>query len=126
MSKRILVCDRKSLARIAYRVTLESAGYEVIGELNAGMDVVDRCRELKPDLVLMSAILAEPMGDGLMVIQRIMADNPEATVVTYAHPCIHSREECLRAGAKGFFLYPARPDEMLATVNSVMTGRASG
>lgn len=120
MSKRILVCDRKSLARIAYRGTLESAGYKVIGELNIGMDVVTQYQKLKPDLVLMSAILAEPMGDGLMVIQRILADDPEATVVAYANPCIHTEAECLRAGAKGFFLYPARPDEMLATVRSVI------
>lgn len=120
MSKRVLVCDRKSLARIAYRYTLELEGYEVVGELNVGMDVVTQYQALKPDLVLMSAILAEPMGDGLMVIQRILAEDPEAVIVAYANPCIHSREECEQAGAKGFFLYPGRPDEMLAVVNGVM------
>lgn len=126
MSKRVLVCDRKSLARIAYRYTLESAGYEVVGELNVGMDVVTQYQALKPDLVLMSAILAEPMGDGLMVIQRILADDPNAVIVAYANPVICSGEECIKAGARGFFLYPARPDEMLATVNNVMISRVSG
>lgn len=120
MAKTILVCDRKSLARIAYRGTLESHGYEVVGELNTGMDVVKQYRALKPDLVLMSAILAEPMGDGLMVIQSILADDPDAVIAAYASPHICSREDCLRAGAKGFFLYPARPDEMLATVQSLI------
>lgn len=120
MGKTILVCDRKSLARIAYRGTLESHGYEVVGELNTGMDVVKKYQELKPDLVLMSAILAEPLGDGLMVIQSILADDPNAMIVVYANPHIRSREECLQAGAKGFFLYPARPDEMLATVQSLI------
>lgn len=120
MRKRIFVCDRKSLARIAYRVTLEGAGYEVVGELNVGMDVVTQYQALKPDLVLMSAILAEPLGDGLMVIQRILADDPNAVIIAYAHPIIHSQEECEQAGAKGFFLYPARPDEMLAAVRSVI------
>lgn len=120
MAKTILVCDRKSLARIAYRGTLESHGYEVVGEVSAGMEAVKQYQALKPDLVLMSAILAEPMGDGLMVIQRILADDPDAAIVAYANPCIHTGEECERAGARGFFLYPARPDEMLATVRSVI------
>ena len=120
MGKKILVCDRKSLARIAYRVTLESHGYEVVGEVNTGMDVVKQYQDLKPDLVLMSAVLAEPLGDGLMVIQSILADDPDAVIVTYANPHIRSEKDCLRAGAKGFFLYPARPDEMLAMVRSLI------
>lgn len=120
MSKRILICDRKSLARIAYRGTLEMHGYEVVGEAISGMEVLKQHQALKPDLVLMSAILAEPGGDGPLIIQKLLETDPDVKVIAYANPRICSKSACDRAGAHGFFVYPARPDEMLATVQSVI------
>lgn len=120
MAKRILVCERKSLARIAYKGTLEMQGYDIVGETTCGAEAVRLYEALKPDLVLMSAILAEPEGNGLLVIQKILALDPNAIIVAYANPCICSRAACEQAGVKGFFLYPARPDEMLATVQSLI------
>lgn len=120
MGKKVLVADRKALARIAYTGTLETHGYEVVGQVTTGMDVVQIYRSAKPDLVLMSAILSEPGGDGLLIIRKLLTEFPDAAIVAYANPKIASRRECMEAGAKGFFLYPARPDEMMATVNSVL------
>lgn len=120
MEKRILVCDRKSLARVAYTGTLVSNGYDVVGQATTGAEVVNLYESLKPDLVLMSAILAEPGGDGLLIIRKLLMAHPEAAIVAYANPRICSRKACEEAGVKGFFLYPARPDEMLSTVRSVI------
>lgn len=120
MKKRVLVCDRKSLARTAYEGTLRLNGYEIAGETTVGMEVLPLYQSLKPDLVLMSAILAEPGGDGLGVIALLLDHDPDAKIVAYANPEICSKAACLAAGAKAFFEYPARPDEMLAVVRDVI------
>ena len=120
MKKRILLGDRKSLARLAYKGTLESNGYEVVATFTKGMDMVKLYQELKPDLVLSSAMLAEPGGNVLTVLQLLLDADPNAAVLLYANTGVCSREECLEAGARDFFEYPARPDEMLSAVKKLI------
>ena len=120
MGKRIVLGDRKSLARMAYKGTLEFAGYEVAGVATGGMELLKLARELKPDLVMSSVTLAEPGGDVLTVTRLLTDNDPTATVLLYAGAGVCSREDCLQAGAKGFFEYPARPDEMLAEVRKLI------
>lgn len=120
MGKRIILGDRKSLARMAYKGTLEAAGYEVVGTFTKGMDMIGLYQQLKPDLVLASATLAEPGGDVLTVLRLLLDSNPDAVVLLYANAALQSEEACRSAGAKGFFEYPARPDEMLAAVRNLL------
>lgn len=120
MGKRILLGDRKSLARMAYKGTLEAAGYEVVGVATNGMDLKKLYEEQKPDLVLSSAALGEPGGNVLTVLRLLLDGDPNAVVLLYAGSGVCSEEECLNAGAKGFFEYPARPDEMLSAVKRLI------
>lgn len=119
MEKTVLICERKSLARIAYKGTLEVNGFDIVGEAFSGAEALNLYQILKPDVVLMSAILGEPIGDGLLLIQKILDVNPDALIVAYSNPKMKTKAQCLEAGAKGFFEYPARPDEMLAVVQKV-------
>lgn len=120
MGKRIILGDRKSLARMAYKGTLKAAGYEVLATFTTGTELTRLYHELKPDLVLSSAILAEPGGDVLTVVKMLLDSDPTATVLLYSHTSIRTEKECLETGAKGYFEYPARPDEMLAAVKKVI------
>ena len=112
--------DRKSLARMAYKGTLEAHGYEVVGIATKGMELLKLAQDLKPDLVAQPAHLGEPGGDVLTVTRMLLDSDPGAVVLLYANSSIHSEEECLKAGAKGYFEYPARPDEMLAAVKKLI------
>lgn len=120
MGKRIVLGDRKSLARMAYKGTLEAAGYEVVGVATKGMELLKLTQELKPDLVLSSAHLGEPGGDVLTVTRMLLDNDPAAAVLLYAGSGVCSEAECLKAGAKGWFEYPARPDEMLSAVKKLI------
>lgn len=120
MGKRIVLGDRKSLARMAYKGTLETHGYEVVGVATSGMELMKLAQDLKPDLVLSSANLGEPGGDVLTVMQILMDSAPDTVVLLYANSAVHSEEECRKAGARGYFEYPARPDEMLAAVKKLI------
>lgn len=120
MGKRIVFGDRKSLARTAYKGTLEAAGYEVVGVATVGMELMQLAQQLKPDLVLTSANLADPGGDMLTVTRLLTDSDPTLKVLLYAGAGVYSREECLKAGAQGFFEYPARPDEMLSAVKQLI------
>ena len=120
MGKRIVLGDRKSLARMAYKGTLEAHGYEVVGIATGGMELLRLAQELKPDLVLSSASLSEPGGDVLTVTRMLLDSDPAAAVLLYSSSAVRSEEECRKAGAKGWFEYPARPDEMLAAVKRMI------
>ena len=120
MGKRIVLGDRKSLARMAYKGTLEAGGYEVAGVATGGMELLRLAQELKPDLVLSSASLSEPGGDVLTVTRMLLDSDPAAAVLLYSSSAVRSEEECRKAGAKGWFEYPARPDEMLAAVKRMI------
>lgn len=120
MGKRIVLGDRKSLARMAYKGTLEASGYEVVGVATGGMELLKLAQELKPDLVLSSAHLGEPGGDVLTVTQMLLDSDPAAAVLLYSSSAVRGQAECLKAGARGWFEYPARPDEMLAAVKRVI------
>lgn len=120
MGKRIVLGDRKSLARMAYKGTLEAHGYEVVGIATKGMELLKLAQDLKPDLVLSSAHLGEPGGDVLTVTRMLLDSDPGAVVLLYANSSVHPEEACLKAGAKGYFEYPARPDEMLAAVKKLI------
>ena len=120
MGKRIILGDRKSLARMAYKGTLEAGGYEVAATFTKGMEIIELYRQYKPDLVVSSAVLHEPGGDVLTMTRMLLDCEPDAAVLLYANTSMFTREECLAAGARGFLEYPARPDEMLDAVKRVI------
>ena len=118
MAKRIILGDRKSLARMAYKGTLEAAGYEVVGTFTKGMDMIGLYQQLKPDLVI--ALAGAAVADVVTVLRLLLDSDPDAVVLLYANSALASEETCLEAGAKGYFEYPARPDEMLAAVRKLV------
>lgn len=50
---KILVCDDAAFMRMTLIKLLQSAGHEVVGEAENGLEVVAKYKELHPDIVLM-------------------------------------------------------------------------
>jgi DNA-binding NarL/FixJ family response regulator len=120
----VLIVDDQPLQRMGFRMLLESsAETSVIGEAAHGAEAVRLAAELRPDVVLMD--IRMPGMDGIEATRRIVAagDRSRVLVLTtfdldeYAYGA-------LRAGASGFLLKDARPDELLSGIRAVAAGDA--
>ncbi|MFJ1564892.1 response regulator [Streptomyces erythrochromogenes] len=120
---RIVLCDDERMVRTALRVILEAeAGLEVVGEAATGAEAVPLVRSLAPDVVLMDVRM--PEIDGIRATEQIlatMAEPPRIVVVTTFENDAYVYE-ALRAGAVGFLLKRADPDELIGAVRLVARG----
>ena len=98
-------------------------GIEVVGSAGDGDQALAVTEQATPDVVLMD--LRMPHVDGIEATRRIRAAHPGTQVVvltTYADD--ESIIDALRAGASGFMLKDAAPEEILAAVRIVANGEA--
>ncbi|MGW7318277.1 response regulator [Streptomyces sp. NPDC054854] len=120
---RIVVADDERMVRTALRVILEAEpDMEVIGEAASGAEAVSVVRSLAPDVVLMDVRM--PETDGIRATEQIlrtMASPPRIVVVTTFENDAYVYD-ALRAGAAGFLLKRADPDELIGAVRLVARG----
>ncbi|WP_262056732.1 response regulator [Streptomyces sp. STR69] len=120
----VLIVDDQPLQRLGFRMLLEAnPDTEVVGEAGHGGEAVRMAAELRPDVILMDVRM--PGMDGIEATRRVVAagDRSRILILTtfdldeYAH-------EALRAGASGFLLKDAHPEELLAGIRAVASGDA--
>ncbi|HCT79117.1 MAG TPA: DNA-binding response regulator [Micromonosporaceae bacterium] len=119
---RVLLVDDQQLVRAGLRMLCESVpDMEVVGEAADGATAVRLAEQLHPDVVLMD--LRMPGVDGTTATSRILAQRPSARVVVlttfddddHLYPS-------LAAGACGFLVKDASPDELLDGVRRAAAG----
>jgi DNA-binding NarL/FixJ family response regulator len=119
---RVLLADDDALLRTGVAVVLGSAAdVEVVGEAADGVQAVQMCRELAPDVVLMDVRM--PGIDGIEATTRIVAAGLAARVLvltTFRNDDYVWR--ALRAGASGFLLKRASPERLIDAVRTVAGG----
>ena len=115
---RIVVADDQVLVRAGLATLLDSQpGLSVVGQAGTGEEAVLLTRKLVPDVVLMD--IRMPVLDGLAATRRIVADArasagpPVRVVVLTTYDLDEYVYEALRAGASGFLLKHAPPEELL-------------
>ena len=120
---RILIADDDSLVRSGLRAIIDAEDdLTVVAEAGDGSEVVPLVRQQRPDLVLMDVRM--PKVDGLQATRHLLdtlAEPPKILVVTTFENDEYVYE-ALRAGASGFLLKRARPEEMLQAVRLVAAG----
>jgi DNA-binding NarL/FixJ family response regulator len=125
MSVRVLIADDQAVVRSGLRRILAvDPEIEVVGEAIDGLAAVDAERRLAPHLVLMD--IRMPRLDGLAAARRIIAehDNPPRILILTTFGLDEYVYDALRAGASGFLLKEAEPEELLAAIRAVATGDA--
>jgi DNA-binding NarL/FixJ family response regulator len=120
----ILIADDHELVRDGFRHML---GYEedlkAVGEASNGREVVELCRRLKPDLVLMDVCM--PEINGLEATRVIKAEQPEVRVLvvsTYSNP--DYLLEAIEAGASGYILKDAPNRQLTNAMRRVLDGES--
>jgi len=120
----ILIADDQALVRVGLRKILEvESDTFVVGEAADGEEAIREARRLRPDVVLMD--IRMPVLDGIEATRRIVANQPDAKVLVLTTFGLDGYVfEALRAGASGFMLKDAPPEEIAAAVRVVAGGDA--
>ncbi len=124
MSRRILAVDDSASMRHMVGVTLRAAGYEVI-EAADGHEALEYARQHSVDLVL--ADVNMPRMDGITLVAELRALpsyklTPLLLLTTESSP--QSKQQGKQAGATGWIVKPFHPDQLLATLDRVLSGSA--
>jgi DNA-binding NarL/FixJ family response regulator len=123
VSTRVLIADDQALVRAGFHKLLESAGIDVVGEAGDGLEAVDMARRLRPNLILMD--IRMPGVDGIEATRRLTGSGDDVRVLILTTFGLDDYVyEALRAGASGFMLKDAPPEELLAAVEVVARGDA--
>jgi DNA-binding NarL/FixJ family response regulator len=120
----VLIADDQPLQRLGFRMLLEgTAGMSAVGEAGNGAEAVRMTAELRPDVVLMDVRM--PGMDGIEATRRITASGGRTRILILTTFDLDEYVYAgLRAGASGFLLKDARPEELLAGIRAVATGDA--
>jgi DNA-binding NarL/FixJ family response regulator len=120
----VLLADDQALVRVGLRKILEfEPDLEVVGEAVDGADAVRQTDRLHPDVVLMD--IRMPVLDGIAATGRITAGHPGTRVLILTTFGLDGYVyEALRAGASGFMLKDAPPEEIAGAVRIVARGEA--
>jgi DNA-binding NarL/FixJ family response regulator len=123
---RIFLVDDQSLVRAGLKLVIDSQrDMEVVGEAGDGRAALDALAVTTVDVVLMDVRM--PTLDGVETTARLLerdgADAPRVVVLT-TFDLDEYVFAAIRAGASGFMLKDAEPEELLAAVRAVATGDA--
>lgn len=126
MSIRVVVADDQDLVRIGLVMILGAQpGIEVIGEAADGIQALEVCTRLRPDVLLVD--IRMPGLDGIEVTRRLAGPevtDPMAVVVITTFDVDEYLLGALRAGARGFLLKDAGPDLLVQAVHAAANGDA--
>lgn len=121
---RVLLVDDQALVRSGFRMLIEAEDdMEVIGEAADGAVAVTLTNQRPVDVVLMD--IRMPVLDGVEATRRIVASGVAAKVLVLTTFDLDEYVfAALKAGASGFLLKDARPDDLLSAIRNVAAGDA--
>jgi DNA-binding NarL/FixJ family response regulator len=121
---RLLVVDDQAVVRLGFTALLESQeDMSVVGVAGDGQEAVRLARHLKPDVVLMD--IRMPVLGGIEATRLLReADSPPSVLVLTTFDLDDYVYDALRAGASGFLLKDATPEEILSAVRVIGRGDA--
>ena len=123
MALRILLADDQAMVRAGFRMILDlEPDMEVVAEADDGEQAVAEARRTHPDVVVMD--IRMPVLDGIDATRRLLADvdPPPHVLMVTTFGDDESLYAALRAGAGGFLLKNAPPEELVEGVRAVAAG----
>ena len=122
---RILLADDHPIFLLGVRSLLVChEGWEVCGEAADGREAVEKCRQLKPDLVVLD--IGMPRLNGIDAARQILRSNPKQRILVLTD--IDSEQvirECLEAGVRGWVFKTDGAQDLVAAVEALEQHRST-
>ena len=126
MTTRVLLVDDQPLLRTGFRMILSAeSDLTVVGEAGDGASAVELARKLRPDVVLMD--IRMPVMDGIQATRALAGpgvEDPIKVLILTTFGLDEYVVESLRAGASGFLLKDAPPEDLVEAIHVVAAGEA--
>jgi len=120
---RVLICDDVATIRRAVQELLsDDPEFQVVDEAVNGQESIAKAVQLKPDLVLMDVRM--PDQDGIEATRQILLGAPGTKILAFSSDSDWATvNRMLGAGAGGYVLKGADPDELVRAARTVLAGR---
>ncbi len=121
---RVVIADDHKVVRTGLEHLLATFdGIQLVGSGTNGDEAVERCREHLPDVALID--LEMPVSDGIDATRRIRTASPDTSVVVFTSFSDRARvTKALDAGAIGYLLKDAEPDELRHAILAAARGES--
>ncbi|AST57927.1 response regulator containing CheY-like receiver domain and AraC-type DNA-binding domain [Thermoanaerobacterium thermosaccharolyticum] len=113
---KVLIADDESIERKAISIILgKNDNFKLIGEANNGIDVIEKAKNLNPDVILMD--IKMPGMDGIKATKEILKTNPSIkTIIITAYDEFQYAQQAIKIGAIDYLLKPVRPDDLMKSI----------
>ena len=119
----MLLVDDHAMVRSGFAMVLSvEDDIEVVGEAADGLQAIEQARALRPDVVLMDVQM--PRMDGIEATRHLVADDLGHVVIVTTFDRDDYLFDALQAGASGFLLKNAGPEQLLDAVRAAGRGHA--
>jgi len=119
---RILLADDHPIVRDGLKKLLQlEEDFEVVGEAGDGREVLEKCHELDPDVLLLD--LRMPNLDGLSALQALQQTNKRTRVIILtASEDKNEFVQAMKLGCSGIVLKQTAPDLIVKSIRKVNSG----
>ena len=121
---RVLLADDHHVVRSGLRALIDAqSDMDVVAEVADGEAAWRKALELNPDVIVMDVSM--PLVGGALATRRIKAERSEIKVLALTvHEDLSYIQQFLQAGASGYLLKRAAPDELILAIRAVAQGRS--
>ncbi|PJF41910.1 MAG: DNA-binding response regulator [Phototrophicales bacterium] len=121
---RIIIVDDHDMVRQGLEIFLRAFDdFELVGQATNGLEALELCQELQPDVVLMDMIM--PEMDGVTAIREICSQYPNIKIIALTSFTDDSSlvQNALRAGAAGYLFKDVSVDDLAAAIRTAASGQ---
>jgi DNA-binding NarL/FixJ family response regulator len=124
MTIRVVLADDEQLLRVGFRMILDAhSDFDVVAEAADGHQAIAAATTLHPDVIVMDVRM--PELDGIAATETITREHSDVRVLILTTFDLDEYAFAgLRAGASGFMLKNAPPDDLVAAIRTVAAGDA--
>lgn len=118
-----IIEDQTILRELVCRLVEDLRGYQLAGDSPDGLEGLEACKELKPDLAIVDIMV--PSLNGLEIVRLLKKSQPNMKLIIFsAHSTRDQVQAALKAGVNGIVHKNASVDELEKAISMVMAGQS--